>query len=529
MPTAERTSYDEVPYEGHPFPQTHPNRLATLATLLGLKPAPVGHCRVLELGCANGGNLIPMAFGLPESSFVGIDLSASQVAEGVRTIDALGLKNIELRHLSILDVSEALGRFDYLICHGVYSWVPAAVQDKILDVCAKNLQPEGVAYVSYNTLPGWHMRGMIRDMMYYHARQFPEPYTRIQKARNLLDFLAEAVAQEDSPYRLLLKNEADLLRRCRDSYLFHEHLEEVNEPIYFHQFAERAAAKSLRFLGEADFHVMVPGNYPPEVEKVLQQLSSDIVHIEQYMDFLRNRMFRQTLLCHADKTPHYTLRPEQMRQFSLASPAQPTSLRTNLAPDVVEEFKATNDVTLKSTLPIVKSAMLLLGEAWPRALPFDELCQQARARLRASGAADDVREDVDRAVLGESLLRCYTSASTNLLELYVQSPQLVLTLGERPIASPLARLQAEKSNQLSNQRHELVTVSEFERHVVRLLDGSRDVPALIEELLQIVQQGGLNVSEKGVAITDPARLRSVLRDALDQQLPRIAKAALLVA
>jgi methyltransferase-like protein/SAM-dependent methyltransferase len=528
MQTAERTSYDEVPYEGHPFPQTHPNRLATLATLLGLRPAPVDRCRVLELGCANGGNLIPMAFTLPESRFVGIDLSASQVAEGVQTVTALSLKNIELRHLSILDVGDALGRFDYIICHGVYSWVPAAVQDKLLDVCAKNLQPDGVAYVSYNTLPGWHMRGMIRDMMSYHARQFTEPYTRIQKARNLLDFLAESVAQEDSPYRLLLKNEADLLRRCRDSYLFHEHLEDVNEPIYFHQFADRAAAKGLRFLGEADFHVMVPGNYPPEVEKVLQQLSSDIIHIEQYMDFLRNRMFRQTLLCHADKTPCYTLRPEQMSEFSLASPARPVSLRPNLAPDVVEEFKATNDVTLKSSVAIVKSAMLLLGEAWPRAVPFDELCRQARDRLRGSGALDDATEEVDRALLGESLLRCYTSASTNLIELYVHPPRLVLTLGARPIASPLARLQAEKTNQLTNLRHELVTVSEFERHALRLLDGSRDVAALIDALLQVVQTGGLNVSENGAAITDPARLRAILRDALDQQLPRIVNAALLV-
>jgi len=525
---AERTSYDEVPYEGHPFPQTHPNRLATLATLLGLSPAPVDHCRVLELGCANGGNLIPMAFAFPESRFFGIDLSALQVAEGVETIQRLGLNNIELKHLSILDVDATFGRFDYILCHGVYSWVPAAVQDKILEICAKNLEPNGIAYVSYNTLPGWHMRGMIRDMMSYHARQFADPYVRIQKARNLLDFLAESVSQEDSPYRLLLKNEADLLRRCRDSYLFHEHLEDVNEPIYFHQFAERAAAKGLRFLGEADFHVMVPGNYPPEVEQVLQQLSSDIVHIEQYMDFLRNRMFRQTLLCHADRRPCYTLSPAQMRGFSLASPARPLSMRTNLAPDVIEEFKAAHDVTLKSSLPIVKAAMLLLGEAWPRPLPFDELCRLARERLTASGAPADMSEEADREVLGESLLRCYTSASTNLLELYMQPPKLVLALSERPVASPLARMQAEKTNQLTNLRHELVTVSEFERHAIRLLDGSRDMPALIEELVNVVEQGALNVSENGVPIADPVRLRTIMRDALDQQLPRILTAALLV-
>jgi cyclopropane fatty-acyl-phospholipid synthase-like methyltransferase len=153
MTTLPRTSYDEVPYESHPFPQTHPDRLATIATLLGLRPPPVQRCRVLELGCAAGGNLIPMALGLPQSSFVGIDLSAVEVAEGQQLIAQLGLKNVQLRHLSILDAGPDLGRFDYILCHGVYSWVPTAVQDKILDVCKHNLSPHGVAYVSYNTLP----------------------------------------------------------------------------------------------------------------------------------------------------------------------------------------------------------------------------------------------------------------------------------------------------------------------------------------------------------------------------------------
>lgn len=80
MSQPQPTSYDEVPYESYPFAQTHPDRLATVATLLGLRPAPVEQCRVLELGCAGGGNLIPMALTLPESTFVGIDLSARQIA-----------------------------------------------------------------------------------------------------------------------------------------------------------------------------------------------------------------------------------------------------------------------------------------------------------------------------------------------------------------------------------------------------------------------------------------------------------------
>jgi SAM-dependent methyltransferase len=164
------TSYDEVPYASDPYPQSHPDQLATVATLFGMAPAPVDRCRVLELGCARGGNLIPLALALPRSRFVGIDSSAHQVVAAREVIAALGLGNIEVSQRSILDVDAGFGSFDYIICHGTYSWVPSEVQDKILAVCARNLAPGGVAYVSYNTYPGWHLRGLVRDLLCYHRR-----------------------------------------------------------------------------------------------------------------------------------------------------------------------------------------------------------------------------------------------------------------------------------------------------------------------------------------------------------------------
>src|SRR5262245_16820704 len=174
MSDALLTSYEEVPYESKPIPGSHPDSLATMAILCGMQPPPIDRCRVLELGCAAGGNLLPMAQTVPDGRFVGIDLSPRQVADGQALIDALGLTNLELRALSILDVGEDFGTFDYIICHGVFSWVPREVQDKILAICRRHLAPNGVAYVSYNTYPGWHLRGMVRDMLTYHARQFED-------------------------------------------------------------------------------------------------------------------------------------------------------------------------------------------------------------------------------------------------------------------------------------------------------------------------------------------------------------------
>src|SRR6185436_9013135 len=118
------TPYDELPYPGSAFAQTHPDRLATIATLFGMAPAPVERCRVLELGCGDGGNLIPMAYTLPGSEFLGIDAGGRGIAIGQDRAVAVGLTNLRLQHLDMLDTAIQLGKFDYIVSHGVYSWVP---------------------------------------------------------------------------------------------------------------------------------------------------------------------------------------------------------------------------------------------------------------------------------------------------------------------------------------------------------------------------------------------------------------------
>lgn len=128
------TTYDEIVYPSYPYAQSHPSHLATVARLFGLRSPDLARCRVLELGCAGGGNLLPMAVRYPDATFVGIDLSARQVELGRKAIQTLGLTNLDLRAASITDVTADWGTFDYILCHGVYSWVPDAVQDKILDI-----------------------------------------------------------------------------------------------------------------------------------------------------------------------------------------------------------------------------------------------------------------------------------------------------------------------------------------------------------------------------------------------------------
>lgn len=462
-------SYDLVPYSVHAFPQTHPDRLATIATLFGLQPAPPASCRVLELGCGRGGNLIPMALAAPEARFVGIDLSRRQIQDARAVASELGLKNLDLRDVSIMDVGDDFGTFDYILTHGVYSWVPPEVQEKILQICRRNLSPQGVAYVSYNTFPGWHARGAVREMMCYHTERFSDPADRVREARALLEFLTRSVSSGDGGYGALVRQELALLKTTPDYYLLHEHLEDYNQPLYFHQFAGRAASAGLQYLGEAQVGTMVAGRFGPETEKTLRLISPDLLHMEQYMDFLRNRMFRQTLLCHAGLKLDHALRPEAVMGFHIASPMKPVTADATAIASGSMEFKGKGGLTLTTQDALMKAAMLHLARKWPMPVPFDLLLETAR---KQSGA-----QVADGRDLATRLLNCYVSG---LLEFSMSPPSFVVEVSERPVASPYARLRAAQGPMVVNMRLESVELGGPSRQLLAHLDGRHDRAALNE-------------------------------------------------
>lgn len=514
-------TYDEMPYDSHPYAQTHPTRLAVVATLFGLSPPPVETARVLELGAAAGGNIISIGEAFPASRLVGVDYSARQVEDGKKWVAAAGVGNVDLRHASILDVDASYGEFDYVVCHGVFSWVPTEVREKILDICAKHLAPNGVAYVSYNTYPGWHMRGMIRDMMRYHAGRFKTPAEQIGQARALLDFLASSCRQE-GPYPALLKSELESVKNQADHYLFHEHLEQVNDPVYFHQFVEMAGRHGLRFLGEARVGTMVTGNFGPDVEKALKRVAADQIQTEQYMDFLRNRMFRETLLVHRDKVPNWTIKPDSIAGLHVASSGKPVGPgEPDLRSEATVQYKTRSGMSLSTGRPLLKAAMAVLGRWWPETTPYPELVREARALL--GGPADPA----DAANLAVGLTNTYISS--DLIELYAAPVVFARTPGEKPtaLASARARL-AQGGTAVANRRHELVKLTDLDLRLLPLLDGTRTRPELVEALTAKAAAGDLRVQKDGQPLSDPAEVRVALTAVLDQALRNLANQALLV-
>ncbi|HEX4128839.1 MAG TPA: class I SAM-dependent methyltransferase [Pirellulales bacterium] len=521
MLDVETCTYEEVPYDSHPFHYTHPSALATLGTLVGIKPPPVETCRVLELGCADGGNLIPMAYSLPRAQLVGIDLSPRQVAMGQRVVDMLGIKNLDLRAMSILDVPDDVGTFDYILCHGVYSWVPPVVQDKILAISSRHLAPHGLAYISYNTFPGWHVRRMVREMMCFHVKRFEDKAVRVREAREFLDFLTTNVRLPKGLYAHLLKEEAEALRNQPDYYLLHEHLEDINEPLYFYQFAERAAAKGLQCIGEPKYGDLV-GKCPDDVKETLGRWTSDPIEIEQYLDFIRDRTFRRTVLCHSDiaMSPHLSV--DALAELYIVAHCQPARAEPDVWSTAPEDFRTPDGIEVTSDHPLAKLALVTLAQVFPRPVRLDELWQQVERQLVARPTLDDTRLQIDRRTLAQLVLNSYIAG---LVELHTYAAPYVVEPTERPVASAVARLQARHTSRVATLRHYMTDLSDFDVAVLRNLDGSRDRAALVEALGHAVASGELQHEAK----PDSPPLPAVLDELLGPSLQRLANKALLVA
>jgi methyltransferase-like protein/SAM-dependent methyltransferase len=545
---AVRDAYDSVPYPSASQHHTHPDHLAALAILNGLDPAPPRRCRVLELGCADGGNLIPMAAEYPESRFIGIDLSPKQIESGRAAVASEGLTNLELRAMSILDVgagewgvgsggseNELQGgappphptphtpppnQFDYILCHGVFSWVAPEVQEKIFEICRTHLAPNGVAYISYNTYPGWHLREVVRDMVVFHTRRFTDAEERTARAFELVQFLAETSAGGGEAHALVMRTAREHFEefRHRPAYLAHEYLERTNAPMYFHEFAARAAKHGLQYMSEAEPSAMEADNLAPAVAERLHQFTSDRIELEQYVDFAANRMFRRTLLCHDSVRLDRDPTPEKLRRLYVSSTAKPVSDTPQSRGNGSESFRTAHGAAFSSTHPLAKAALLALFAAWPQAVAFDALRSDI-GRLLGEAPPDD-------AALTDLLASLH---GTGVIVLHASPPNCTRTVSEFPRVSDLARHQAAAGLLVTNQHRRVVRLDDpFVRFLVQHLDGTRSHADLVRLLDAEVTAGRLDVTADGQPIREPHRIPAVLQALLAHHLRQMAEYALLV-
>jgi methyltransferase-like protein len=399
-----------------------------------------------------------------------------------------------------------------------------------LAICRQRLAPNGVAYISYNTYPGWRQLAIIRELMQFHTRRVTGPARRAAEAKAALHFLVRSISTKNNPtgqmlqpYLAFLQKYEEMWGDQADGFLLHDELAEINDPIYFYQFIERAGGHGLQYLAEAELRAnLLVTSLPAEVVKNLQEMAADLIELEQYLDFLYNRTFRQTLLCHADVRLNRRLRPELLANLYVTSRAEPVSPEPELQSAVAAQFRSFDGTVLSTAHPLSKAAMRCLIELWPGGVAFETLVKMAGERL---GIQEANPEDVEK--LAANLLNA-CGRSTRLAGLYVHAPDVATEISARPIASPVARFKAGETSQTTNLYHERVHLTALEGHLLRQLDGSHDRADLLKALVELAVAGSLPVEQDGRPVTEAGQLRDVLAGQLESNLDRLQRAALLV-
>jgi methyltransferase-like protein len=394
-----------------------------------------------------------------------------------------------------------------------------------MSICSRQLAPQGVAFVSYNTYPGWHSRGMVRQMVRYHVDASARPLEQVRQAREFLAFLVEHCRDPKSVYNFVLQEEAKIWEKGSDSYLLHEQLAEFNEPLYFHQFVGRLADHELQFIAEAQLSDS-PWLMADEMQEKLGAWCGDLVRYEQHLDFLRERTFRRSLICHESVGLDRSPGPELICKFLLAARAMPVFEAPEVESTKAEQFRTHDGISFSTNNPWLKAALVGLFERWPRMFSFDELLELARGKLERSPAAE-LDPLSDAKLLKQPLLQCGRSG---MVELHVRRSPDFAGISDAPRASPLARLQAEQGPFVTNLRHRQMELREFDRQVLQRLDGRRDRAALLVALGGLPEAEALGAersAESSLHGQSEPSPTSRLDDALGESLRRLAGGGLL--
>jgi SAM-dependent methyltransferase len=484
------SEYDEVPYLAPSFANTYPDALAVAALLRGLDAPPLAGARILELGCARGANLVPMAWSMPDAEFVGIDLSRRQIESARERAAAAGTRNVTFHAMDLRDVDESFGAFDFIIAHGLFSWVPRDVQEALLEVCARRLSPNGVAYLSYNTLPGWSSGVMFRELVLYRVRGIADPSERLREARSFLRFLAGATRPKGTIWAAMLDEHASYFEQEHDWYLLHDDLEAENHPVYFHEIVARAEGHGLQYVTEE--RSLSSGEVlPPEALEQLDRFATNRIEREQVVDFACNRRFRRSLFCRSGRLLPSGPTPGRLSACRLRTRLKPVDPSADPFAPGSERFVGFDGLSLESSDPRLRALLHVLFGVWPGTLDHAAATHVLSEAARRSGGAAPEPHVLDWMV--------YQAVLGQLVSAHLLDPPVAARLPLRPTASPAARYEAAGGGPVTHLLNGSSELEPLDRFVVQLLDGTRTRDDVAARLQEALDAGGLEPTTTGRA------------------------------
>lgn len=384
------TDYDRVDYGGNAQFYTSPNLIAGIGRWLGVPCALPDRARVLELGCGNAANLIPLAWYWPNAEFVGIDLAQTPITQGTVRAQGLGLRNLRLEQGDVMALDPArIGRFDYVIAHGLFSWVPAPVRERVLHLIAELLTPMGVGYVSYNAYPGCRIRHLVREMMHFHLGDRAYNLDSAHAAWDMLGSVNKIPEPQRPPFFESFASEVASSMDQGVNYLFHDDLSPNNQPFYLHEFARMAHDAGLSYLGDAECSLMFEAVGAPALTAWLDEMSGgDWLRRQQYLDFATGTRFRRSLVCRARDGVVPAPSLERLDGVRFFSEFQPVGT-CNPVDESQATFRNAAGRTINTTTATLKSVLAMLDLSPTGTIGVAELASRfagAQPQVALSGA-----------------------------------------------------------------------------------------------------------------------------------------------
>ena len=484
-----KSTYDEHTYDSYSYGQTCIDYLCAVAKFHGLDAVNPHNAKVLEIGCAMGGNIIGQAINHPNSQFIGIDLSSEQIAIGKRAIDGIGCKNIELIEMDICNLISEFGgkiEFDYIICHGIYSWVPDFVRSAILQSCKELLSPNGVAFISYNCYPGWKYVEPLRDFMRFCAVKSSGNVADLESGLNAIKF-QKAFYAKYSPNETSATHIKNLnyeyikhIQNYPKSYVAHEYMEICNQPFYFLDFAADANDHGLCYVADATYHF--DASFLPEgaISQYFRLSFDDYISANQAYDFLYSIRFRSSILTKEQNKNKLATSDEDKAKFL-------HNLHFKLIKPAPQLLSSAKDTYIE---PLARA----LNDAFPSTLSLDE--------VRAVYPKDDIvfrYYDIRTLTNNAITITCeplqkllYIPGKTRLKREYIPYLRYFLENEGSPIgvATP-------SNDRLNADKHTLELALMFDgNHSIKDIQNHIKAKFESEKLIPTIQKDGQNVPLK---------------------------------
>jgi hypothetical protein len=396
--------YKTTPYPAYVHGFSHPGHVAAVATLYGLSPPDPTHARVLEISSASGRNLRWIARSLPHSRCLGIDLVVNETQDEMP-------RNVCIVEADILDYDFGEDRFDYIIAHGFLSWVPENVQQRLFEVCRDYLTTNGVALISYNTMPGCLVRDSLRRLLLYElsgvdqgGEKHADQKSQMGAVSRVLEFFAKTLPMpgvSQLPHADLLQSNVEALRNKISTILLHDEAGLIYEPLYLLQFSMWAAETNLAYVADADLGLDWMGIYPKSLRQAIVDFELPRLKALQYVDYVFNSSFRKSLVCRKQDAGSLLPSPDYSALDRLWISTHVQAMQPVTSLNSAEKYgdRAQKQVP-EVTDPLIESLFETLAHAPPAGMPFrDALIAAWNSTNPGQSLPGDIPQSIGRCVL----------------------------------------------------------------------------------------------------------------------------------